>query len=314
MNIAGIDLGSNAARLLIRNVVLRGGCVEKNEKLLFVRVPLRLGDDVFRTGRVGPKKAENLLSLIRAYEQLMRIYDVRDFRATASSALRDAMNGRELIDTVGQLTGIPIEIISGTEEARLIYESHYEQNTDDRHNYLYVDVGGGSTEINLIRQGRLELSRSYNIGTIRSLHGGVTTDDMERLKHDMRLLVDNVPLHIVGSGGNINKLYRLMNKPKSRIRTMSVLELEQLAITLSRLTEEERRERYGLRPDRADVIVPAARIFLAIAKAANAVEIQVPVLGLADGLVDSVIRRIADRQTQADAAATEEADEETMED
>lgn len=298
INLAGIDIGSNAARLLIKTVTIEDGHIVRADKQLFLRVPLRLGDDVFATGRVGRKRASNLLSLIRAYQQLMKIYDVADYRATASSALRDAEGGAELIRQIDNLTGINISIITGREEAALIYESHSADSEPcPSHNYLYVDVGGGSTEINLICRGTMQSSESYNIGTLRTLHGRVSDEERARLMADLAGIVDNAPMHIVGTGGNINKLYRLMGKPKSRLRAMTILELEQLAISLERLPEQQRRDQYGLKADRADVIVPAAHLFIDIAKAVRAVDIQVPQVGLADGLVDSVARRIAAKQT-----------------
>lgn len=285
---AAIDIGSNAVRLLIKSI--EPGCDAPTfvkEQLL--RVPLRLGEDTFSKGEISREKGKNLLRLIKAYKQLMRIYNVKRYRACATSAMRDAANGCELVKEISRKTGINIEIIDGNVEARLIYDTHIEALLDRDKNYIYVDVGGGSTEISLISGGELRSSRSYNIGTVRLLEGTVSDDTVQRLRRDMQRFADSYPnLYIIGSGGNINKLYRLADKKDKKLQRMPIASLQELYDQLSPLTPEQRMKEFSLKADRADVIVPAARIFLTIAETVKAQYVHVPVIGLADGIIDSL--------------------------
>lgn len=284
-----IDIGSNAVRLLIK-------CVEEDEqgkaffsKVLLLRVPLRLGFDVFAMGKIAEKKEKNMLRLMKVFRHLMKIYDVEDYRACATSAMRDAKNGKSIIKRIEKKTGIRIEIIDGQEEARMIYNNHIECMEDRNGNYMYVDVGGGSTEINLLSQGTLVCSRSYNIGTVRILNNAVKDTEWERLKTDMQELAASYPgTNIIGSGGNINKLYRLAEKKDKKKQRITVEVLHKLHDELKSLSVEERMEKYQLKPDRADVIVPAGDIFLTIADIIHATYIYVPVIGLADGIIDGL--------------------------
>lgn len=288
-NYGAIDIGSNAVRLLIK-------CVEEDEqgkaffsKVLLLRVPLRLGFDVFAMGKIAEKKEKNMLRLMKVFRHLMKIYDVEDYRACATSAMRDAKNGKAIIKRIEKKTGIRIEIIDGQEEARMIYNNHIECMEDRNGNYMYVDVGGGSTEINLLSQGTLVCSRSYNIGTVRILNNAVKDTEWERLRNDMQELALSYPgTNIIGSGGNINKLYRLADKKDKKKQRMTVETLHQLHEQLKKLSIEERMEKYQLKPDRADVIVPAGDIFLTIADLIHATHIYVPVIGLADGIIDGL--------------------------
>ena len=289
VNYAAIDIGSNAARLLIKKVETDGTTPEFT-KQLFLRVPLRLGFDVFRQGRVSDAKAKKMERLMKAYRQLMKIYDVDRYRACATSAMRDAANGPKLIESIFKDTGIQIEIIAGEEEAGIVYNNHVEQLEDRDGNYIYVDVGGGSTEINLLTNGELVCSRSYNVGTIRILNGGVDEAAWQRMRDELaELAAPYGDVHIIGSGGNINKLYRLTGK-KDKKRILTIEELRGLHDALSPLTPEERMAEYKLKADRADVIVPAAEIFLTVAAAVRAKDIIVPVLGLCDGIIDPLYK------------------------
>ena len=289
VNYAAIDIGSNAARLLIKKVETDGTTPEFT-KQLFLRVPLRLGFDVFRQGRVSDVKAKKMERLMKAYRQLMKIYDVDRYRACATSAMRDAANGPKLIESIFKDTGIQIEIIAGEEEAGIVYNNHVEQLEDRDGNYIYVDVGGGSTEINLLTNGELVCSRSYNVGTIRILNGGVDEAAWQRMRDELaELAAPYGDVHIIGSGGNINKLYRLTGK-KDKKRILTIEELRGLYDALSPLTPEERMAEYKLKADRADVIVPAAEIFLTVAAAVRAKDIIVPVIGLCDGIIDTLYK------------------------
>ena len=287
-NYAAIDIGSNAVRLLIKHVEETGGTPEIS-KVLMVRVPMRLGFDVFATGAISDKKAKDMVHLMKAYRQLMRVYDVEDYRACATSAMRDARNGSAVIRRIARKAGIRVEIIDGQEEARIIYNNHLTYMGDRRGNYMYVDVGGGSTEVNLLSEGQLVCSRSYNVGTVRMLNRAVADTEWQRLKGDLAALAQSYPgINIVGSGGNINKLYRLAEQKDKRLGRMTVDTLRGLHEQLSALSVEERMAKFDLKPDRADVIVPAGHIFLLVAGLVSAEYIYVPVIGLSDGIIDEI--------------------------
>lgn len=287
---AAIDIGSNAVRLLIKKKEENENLVSRRlSKVLMLRVPLRLGFDVFSLGELSDNKAVKLRCLMKAFRQLMKIYEVTDYRACATSAMRDARNGKAVIKKVLKDTGIRIEIIDGQEEARMIYNNHIECLEDRTGNYIYVDVGGGSTEINLLTNGVLVQSLSYNVGTVRMLSNAVKDEVWEQMKDDLtRLTADFADINIIGSGGNINKLYRLADKKDKKLQRMSIASLQELYDQLSPLTPEQRMKEFNLKADRADVIVPAAKIFLTIAETVKAQYVHVPVIGLADGIIDNL--------------------------
>ncbi len=287
---AAIDIGSNAVRLLIKKEEENENLVSRwLSKVMMLRVPLRLGFDVFSLGELSDGKAVKLRRLMKAFRQLMKIYEVTDYRACATSAMRDARNGKAVIKKVLKDTGIRIEIIDGQEEARMIYNNHVECLEDRTGNYIYVDVGGGSTEINLLTNGVLVQSLSYNVGTVRMLSNAVREEVWEQMKDDLtRLTADFPDINIIGSGGNINKLYRLADKKDKKLQRMPIASLQELYDQLSPLTPEQRMKEFSLKADRADVIVPAARIFLTIAETVKAQYVHVPVIGLADGIIDSL--------------------------
>lgn len=285
---AAIDIGSNAVRLLIKRTQPENK-EEKLKKLLLLRVPLRLGFDVFSKGKVSPKKGENLVRLMKAYRQLMKIYSVDESRACATSAMRDAENGKQLIKEIEEKTGIKIEIIAGEEEARIVYNNHVEDKGTMKGNYLYVDVGGGSTEINLLSDGELKKSMSFNIGTVRILTEKVKQEEWGRLQEELNPIGNLFKdISIIGSGGNINKLYRLARNKNEENNSFSVEELSRIYHLLKPLSVSQRMEKYDLKPDRADVIIPAAEIFLNIASIIGATDIIVPVIGVADGIIDGL--------------------------
>ena len=287
---AAIDIGSNAVRLLIKKEEENENLVSRRlSKVMMLRVPLRLGFDVFSLGELSDGKAVKLRRLMKAFRQLMKIYEVTDYRACATSAMRDARNGKAVIKKVLKDTGIRIEIIDGQEEARMIYNNHVECLEDRTGNYIYVDVGGGSTEINLLTNGVLVQSLSYNVGTVRMLSNAVREEVWEQMKDDLtRLTADFPDINVIGSGGNINKLYRLADKKDKKLQRMPIASLQELYDQLSPLTPEQRMKEFSLKADRADVIVPAARIFLTIAATVKAQYVHVPVIGLADGIIDSL--------------------------
>lgn len=296
---AAIDIGSNAVRLLIKRedpdtdrpeLLLR--------KLLLLRVPLRLGFDVFSKGEISDKKAENLVRLMKAYKQLMKIYEVDRLRACATSAMRDAANGPEILKKIKKESDIDIDIINGEEEARIVYNNHLERGGLDSGAFLYVDVGGGSTELNFMVNGRLVASRSYNIGTVRILTGKTRRTEWDGMNDFLSSLASNYPqITIIGSGGNINKLYKLAEQKDTERQSFAVAELSRLYHTLKPLSIEQRIDRYGMRNDRADVIIPAAEIFLTVASTVDTDTIVVPTIGVADGIIDGLF--LADREAEA---------------
>lgn len=295
-NLAAIDIGSNAARLLIKSVTRQDDGTLQFQKLQLVRFPLRLGLDVFSQGRISKEREEQFLRMVKAFRQLMIIYNVVDFRACATSALRDAKNGEKIIKRIKHATGISIEIISGEEEAQTIYENHIEKLLvssasagKEGKSYLYVDVGGGSTEVSFITGGELKASQSFNIGTLRMLSGTVSLESVNEMSDQICAMVSgHTNVEIIGSGGNINKLYRLVPKKAKLKDRITLPQLTRLFGQLSSLSVEERIREFDLRPDRADVIVPAAQIFIDIANAIDAQDILVPTIGLADGIINKM--------------------------
>lgn len=285
---AAIDIGSNAARLLIKQ--LEDEDEPRFSRVLLFRFPLRLGSEVFSSGYISQRKEKTLVRLMKSFRLLMKVYEVSDYRACATSAMRDAANRYDVIRRVQKKTGVKIEIIDGQEEARLIYNNHIEYMKDRRGNYMYVDVGGGSTEINLLAEGELVCSRSYNIGTVRILNNAVSESEWQRLRNDMKDLALSYPnINLIGSGGNITKLFKLVRKGRSlRSQKMGVEALRELYDKLKSMTVAQRMKEYSLKADRADVIVPAGEIFLTIFNLIGASSIYVPDIGLADGIIDGL--------------------------
>ena len=301
VNYAAIDIGSNAVRLLIKSIDREAVQEKKIKKVMMLRVPLRLGFDVFSIGELSEKKADKLRRLMKAFRQLMKIYDVDDYRACATSAMRDARNGRTIIKKIEKDTGIRIEIIDGQEEARMIYNNHIECMEDRLGNYMYVDVGGGSTEINLLTNGDLVWSVSNNIGTVRMRSNAVKEGTWQQMEEELMKVTEGVAaINIIGSGGNINKLFRLADKKDKKLQRLPVSSLQTVYDVLKPLTPEERVEAFSLKQDRADVIVPAAEIFLKIAEVVHAEYIYVPVIGLSDGIVDNLYAKSLEKEMKAE--------------
>ena len=280
---AAIDIGSNAIRLLVTQItIVEGETVFK--KLTLVRVPIRLGSDVFDNGVISDGKVELLVSALNGFSHLIKAYEVLELKACATSALREAKNGPEVISRIKQETGIEIEIITGKTEAAIIFSAGLSDSLDQDKTYLYIDVGGGSTELTLLAGGKIINSDSFKIGTVRSLFGKIEEEVWVKLRQWLTENIDGLEIDFaIGSGGNINKLVRLINDKKDK--SISYQELELMHGQLAVLSIKDRMEQFKLNPDRADVIVPAASIFLNILKYANVNEIVAPKFGLADGLV-----------------------------
>lgn len=290
MNIAAIDIGSNGARLLIKSFDDNAPEEERIRKLLFVRIPLRLGKDVFTLGKISKERQRMMMHMMKGFRQFMLLYNVAHFRACATSAMRDAANGTKVMKRIGKETGISLEIIPGAEEAQLLCNNLVENTESGVGNYAYVDVGGGSTEISLLHDGVLAESHSFNVGTLRMLAGAVSQDERSAMCRVLEDYAHEFPnIRIIGSGGNINRLFRIA-RTKGDSRELSVNALRDIYTNLASLSVEERMREYKLKDDRADVIVPAAEIFLMVAKSLECSTIMVPNISLADSIVDGIYR------------------------
>jgi len=291
MIIAAIDIGSNAARLLINEVKIRN---RKPEfiKLNLLRIPLRLGMDVFTLGKIGEEREKMVIDAMKIFSDLMKIYKVEHYRACATSAMRDAENGKEIREEVKRISGIDIEIISGDEEATLIYENHVAEGLDKDFAYLYVDVGGGSTELTFYENGKMVYEKSFNIGTIRLLNNLVTEDNWKEMKEEIRKNINSKKTIVaIGSGGNINKVFS-MSKTKDG-KPMVASYLKKVYKEFSQLSVEEMMTLHNLRQDRADVLVHALRIYNNVMTWSEINRIFVPKISVADGLIHNIYNSVA---------------------
>ena len=290
MKLAAIDIGSNAARLLITSVA---GATEKPEfvKLTLVRVPLRLGFDVFETGEISREKISMLIKTIHAYKLLIDVYQVEHVITAATSAMRDASNTPAILAEIKQQTGINIKVITGAEEAAYIYENHVAENLNDQQSYLYIDVGGGSTELSFFSEGKLQAKESFNIGTIRLLKNQVAEENWNKMKTFIREKTSGfADISAIGSGGNINKIFSLSKRKEGKPLNLELL--RNYYKEFSSISLAERISLYRLREDRADVIVPALLIYINVLRWAGANEIYVPKIGLADGLIHILHQKV----------------------
>jgi len=285
-----IDIGSNAARLLICEVYENEGKLHFKKRSL-VRVPLRLGEEVFATGSIPSEKMEDIVNTMKAYRHLLEVHGAIAYKAVATSAMRDASNGEEIVDLVKNEAGIDIDIISGKSEAEVLYTTHFEQTLDPKKSYLYIDVGGGSTELSLFSEGRIANTRSFNIGTLRLMKDQVSRSQWQEMKSWIEIhLKTSKDVLAIGSGGNINKLFKL-NGARSD-KKISLMELQQLFEKLEGYSYMERMIELGMRSDRADVIMPATRIFMKVMRWALIEEIYVPKFGLSDGIVRMLAKKL----------------------
>ncbi len=295
MRLAAIDIGSNAARLLISEVIKNSGAATEFNKLNLVRVPLRLGFDVFESREIKPAKEEMIIHTMQAYKYLLQVYDVKHYKACATSAMRDAVNAAAILHRIKEETGILVEVISGEEEASVIYENHVAENLDKNHSYLYVDVGGGSTELTLFDDNRIIFKESFDIGTIRLLKNQVTDVHWSQLRDFIKGKTKFYRnLIAIGTGGNINKVFSMSKKKDGK--PLSLVMLKGFHKDLSSVPLTQRMKLYNLREDRADVIVPALLIFINVMRWAEAEEIFVPKIGLADGLIQHLYKELMMRE------------------
>jgi len=282
--LAAIDIGSNAVRLLINNIEDNKG-IPEFKKVAFLRVPIRLGEDTFVAGEIGESKLQRLNEAMLGFAHIMKAYKVSCFRACATSAMRDAKNGQEVIGHIKDSCGIEIDIITGKEEAEIIFEAGGLNSVMDKSkNYLYVDVGGGSTEIIIYSKQQKVASQSFQIGTVRMLADVVKKEEKDFFKEWLKDTYKKyAPLSIIASGGNINKVHKLLGKRERE--SLNYTEVKVLYDTLSQLSYDERIENFKLNAYRADVIIPAMKIFLTVGKICKINEIFVPKVGLVDGII-----------------------------
>jgi exopolyphosphatase/guanosine-5'-triphosphate,3'-diphosphate pyrophosphatase len=284
LKLAAIDIGSNAARLLITEVIESNPNNPKFNKLNLIRVPLRLGFDVFESGLISNEKTTMLIQTLKAFRHLINAYEVDAIKACATSAMRDAKNSDKIIAIIKKETGLDVEVITGEMEANLVYENHIAENMDKEHSYMYIDVGGGSTEISIFGNGKLTAKKSFNIGTIRLLKNGVSDNTWDEMKEYIKQSTkSHKDIISIGSGGNINKVFSLSKKKDGK--PLHIELLRDYYKELSSFNVAERITNYNLREDRADVIVPALLIYINAMRWANSEQIYVPKIGLADGLI-----------------------------
>jgi exopolyphosphatase/guanosine-5'-triphosphate,3'-diphosphate pyrophosphatase len=284
MKLAAIDIGSNAIRLLIKRVVIENTVV-KRQNILLLKVPLRLGEDVFKEGRILSDKSEKLLKVIKSFKLLMEVNEVVDYRACATSAMREAKNGIEVRDFINSKAEVFIDLISGEEEASLIFSNWKTSGLSVKESYLYVDVGGGSTEITLLKNGQRIESRSFKIGAVRLLESTVKDNVWNELKEFIKSIVnvkDNVVS--VGSGGSITKIFKESNHNPNDF--ISYNEIKEFVKSMASYGLEERIEKFNLKPNRADVIILAGEIYLFVMKSAGSVNMLVPKMGVGDGIIN----------------------------
>ncbi|WP_113661318.1 Ppx/GppA phosphatase family protein [Pedobacter nanyangensis] len=286
---AAIDIGSNAVRLLIADITRPGANKAPTfKKNTLVRVPLRLGDDAFLDQALSPKKIDDLVKTMIAFRNLMDVYNVTEYLACATSAMREAKNGKAVIEKIKELANINIEIIEGQREASIIYSNHIEENLDIKKSYLYIDVGGGSTEISVFVNKQPVASRSFNIGTIRILDNQDKDETWNEMKEWIKLHTKELKQIVgIGTGGNINKLFRMSGEKDDM--PLSFLKVKNMYNELNAYSLKERISLLKLNPDRADVIIPACEIYLTIMKWAGVKQIFVPKVGMVDGIINLLI-------------------------
>lgn len=284
---AAIDIGSNAMRLLISNIVEEKGKTTQFSKSSLVRVPIRLGQDAFTVGEITEENIDRMIDAMKAFKLLMKVHKVEKYLAFATSAMRESYNGKEVVDIIKKKADIKIEIIDGKKEAAIIASTDLKYLLKTDENYLFVDVGGGSTEFSLFSDGKLVVSKSFKIGTVRLLNNMVNDIVWQEIEKWIKTNTQGYEhVSLIGSGGNINKLFKMSGK--SQEKPLSYMYINSQYAALNAMSYEQRIAELGLNADRADVIIPAVKIYLNAMKWSGARNIYVPKIGLSDGIVKAM--------------------------
>jgi exopolyphosphatase/guanosine-5'-triphosphate,3'-diphosphate pyrophosphatase len=287
---AAIDVGSNALRILFSNVLVRKDQPAEIIKSHMVRAPVRLGEDVFSKGKVSNKKLDLLVHSFKAFHHLMKVYNVEKYKAYATSAMREASNADEVIEKIEKESGIELKVIDGKKEAEIIFSTQLSNLLDIDENYLYMDVGGGSVELTLFSKGEVHASKSFALGTIRLLQNKDLEKEKNKLKDWVNKYCEDIHnISLVGSGGNINKIFKLTGGKNTQ--ALPLESLVSIHDELSKLSYDDRISQFKLNPDRADVIIPAASLFINVMQQVNAKQIFVPKVGLADGMIMRMVSK-----------------------
>ena len=287
-----IDIGSNAIRLLITNIISKKGRETQFKKSALVRVPIRLGADTFINGKISDNNKERMIDAMNAFKLLMKVHKVEKYHACATSAMREASNGKEIVTEILEKTDVKIDLIDGKTEAKMIFSTDLTDLIDHNQSYLYVDVGGGSTECSVFSNGEIINSKSFKLGTVRLLNKSI--DNKEKWKSMEKWIKKNTKdlkrLSLIGSGGNINKIYKMSGKLPGK--ALSYIYLNAHYKFLKQMSYEERVSELGLNPDRADVIIPATKIYLNAMKWSDSNKIYVPKIGLSDGIIKTLYQNL----------------------
>lgn len=284
--IAAIDIGSNAVRMLICYVISSEDehVFQKNS---YLRLPLRLGEDAFKNGVISNQKITLLTNAILSFKYIMKVHEVKDYQIYATSALRESKNSKEVISIIKKKTGLNIELISGLKEAKLISKGNSLEQIDFNKIFIYVDVGGGSTELSILRKGADKISKSFKIGTVRLLNNLVDDSILMEIKHWLKSNIDiDDKIKLFATGGNINKIQSMTGSKSGK--PISYLSIKDLSNILTELNYQERMVKFDLNPDRADVIIPALKIFISTMEFVKANKIFVPKVGLVDGIINEI--------------------------
>ena len=284
-----IDIGSNAIRLLVANVIVEDDKEPQFKKSSLVRVPIRLGADAFVSGKISSENTERMIDAMEAFKLLMKVHGVKKYKACATSAMREAVNGKEIAEKIFDKTGVEIDIINGKKEAAIISSTDLNELIESDASYLYVDVGGGSTEFTVFSKGKIINSKSFKMGTVRLINNK-KSENKAMFKEVQKWIETNTRglkrISLIGSGGNINKLFKMSGRAIGK--PISYIYLNAQYQFLKQMNYSDRISELSLNPDRADVIVPATKIYLSAMKWSGARKIYVPKIGLADGIIKSL--------------------------
>ncbi len=291
MHLAAIDIGSNAIRLLIKAITQKEEGYNQKKKV-YLRLPVRLGEDAFSEGKITKKKREQLEKAIASFAQICEVYDVKKIKAYATSALREASNNKEVIDQIKKKTKINIELISGEKEAKIIHnQPAITSLLEKQKNYLYVDVGGGSTELSLFENNKISKSKSFKLGTVRILKGKDKKNEWENLEEHILKISQKYNIHaLIGTGGTVNKYNKIINS-ETKNNKLKAADFIDLYNELKDMSAKKRMLKYDLNPDRADVIEPAGKIFSIVFSLSGAPFIYFPKVGLADGMIQEILHQ-----------------------